>query len=176
VSLWLVGFPGVAVSIQPNPVAELAAKQLVNRHAERLAYDVVQRVFDAGDGKDDRRVGCAAIAPAAPQNLVQRTNFHRVLPDQARFEMQNRFFGRKARSRRASRVALTGSDDALVRINADEGPDAAAAVRFISPDHARLHIGNLHKKSPCPKQGTIDCDLIQMIVSRKTNPATNQFG
>ena len=57
IGLRVVGFAGMTVGVEPDLVAEFAAEELVDGHAQRLADDIVEGVLDAGQGEDERGVG-----------------------------------------------------------------------------------------------------------------------
>ncbi len=63
-----------------NEVAVLAAEQLPDRHAERLALDVVQRDVDCGDGGGEDAPALEILA--AVHLLPQRADIGRVAADQ----------------------------------------------------------------------------------------------
>ena len=75
------------VGVDANLVAELAAKQLVDRGVQRLAFEIPKRDLDAGQ-RCDQRAGKAAFEDAgAPQLLEKRIDRERVAADQFRAKL-----------------------------------------------------------------------------------------
>ena len=77
----------LAVGIDADLVAELAAQQFVDRDLERLALEVPQRDLDAGEGGDQRAGEAAFEDEAPPQLLEDRVDGERVAADQPRREL-----------------------------------------------------------------------------------------
>ena len=130
----------VTVSIQPKMVAKAAAQQLPDRKLQRLASEVKERVFDAGDGKDERGSRRAAVTSAAPQGLVKWRDVEWVLPKQTRSHPQDGFLDGEAGGHGCGGIAFAGAADALVGIDTHKGPDAAAAVWLRASDNTCLYI------------------------------------
>ena len=66
-------------SVHSHAVARRTAEQLIDRHPERLALDVPQRLIDAaGDRRLDRT---AAIKSSAMNRLPVMHYRHRILPE-----------------------------------------------------------------------------------------------
>src|SRR5690606_36557254 len=119
------------------------AEQLIDRDTERLARNVIERVLDAGDGKNDRGASGSAVTSAAPQHFIKRADVHRVLTNEARFEMQNGLLEGETRCSPGG-VAFACADDPLIGINAHKRPHAATTVRLVAANHTCLYICNLH--------------------------------
>ena len=132
----------LASSIRPGPigaagrreerdeVALLAAEQLVDRHAERLALDVVQRDVDGRDG--GRQHAAALEVVAAVHLLPERADGHRVRADQ---ELPEVLDGADDRLLAPGEAGLAPAVDALVGLDlddelvADADPDRVALDR-----------------------------------------------
>ena len=72
----------LAIGVDANLVAELAAEQFVDRRVQRLALEIPQRDLDAGQ-RGDQRAGEAAIEDeAAAQLLEDRVDREWIAPDQ----------------------------------------------------------------------------------------------
>ncbi len=143
IGLRVVGLAGVAVGIEADSVPELAAKQPVHGHAQRLPGDVVQRIVDARQGKDEWCIGRTGVAPEPAHRLIDRPHVEGVLADQPTLHEQDGMFETKPGAN-AGRVALAGADDPLVGIDAHKGPDAAPAVTLVASDDAGLYVGDFH--------------------------------
>ena len=158
-----VFFAEVAIGIETDLIAELAAEQLVDRHAQRLAHDVMQSVIDAGEGEDQRRVARAAITPSPAQLLIDEVDVEWVFADDQVAQSQDGGFGGEAGESGTARVALARAGDAFVGVDADEGPNAAAAIGFLPADDTSLHVGDFHFKSShifCPQSEDVGAILV----------------
>ena len=72
----------LAVAVDADLVAELAAQQLVDRHLQRLALQIPERDLDAGQ-RGDQRAGEAALEDeAAAQFLEDRVDGEGIAADQ----------------------------------------------------------------------------------------------
>ena len=96
--------------------ADLAAEQVVERHAERARAEVVQGAVDAG-------LGLAAAGQRAVEFLQDRLDGERVLAEHVRLEafelVRQRFEGR-AHMRRGVRISVAGVP--LVGADANDPP------------------------------------------------------
>ena len=72
----------LAVGIDPDPVAELAAQQLVDRHPQRLALQVPERDLDPGERGDQRAGEPALKHEPAPQVLEERVDGEGIASDE----------------------------------------------------------------------------------------------
>jgi hypothetical protein len=122
------------VGEERHVVALLAAEQLVDRHAERLALDVVQGDVDRRDrGRED----AAALEVVRPVHLLpQRADVHRVLADQELAEVPDR--GRDGLLA-AREPRLAPADDPLVGLDLDDQLVALADEGRTARDLADLH-------------------------------------
>ena len=100
-----------AVGVAEHAVADAAAEQLVDRHAERLAEDVPAGHLDRGD---HRAVDVAAVErDAVEQALGQRIDAARILADREVLQLVD--------------AGLGGADEAVQRALAD-AVDAGVGV------------------------------------------------
>ena len=132
-----------------DAVALLAAEQLVDRHAERLALDVVEGDVDGGD----RRLQHAAALEvlAAIHLLPERADLHRVAADEELAIVLDRAdHGLLA----AGQAALAPAVDALVGLDLDEQLVAGADPDRIGLDRGDLKLRQsstptFHTHPPC---------------------------
>ena len=76
------------VGIDAHAVARRAAEQLVNRHAQRLALDVPERLVDAAERAGENRA--AAIERMPIDGLPVMRYRPRVLADEVRLDFLDR--------------------------------------------------------------------------------------
>src|ERR1700709_1990035 len=100
------------MGIDANAVAHGAAEQLVNRNAERLAFDVPQGLIDAAQSAGED--GAATIERMAIDGLPVFSNRARILAHQVRF---NLFDGFGAGEGAAFGDGFAQADDAGVRMD-----------------------------------------------------------
>ncbi len=78
-------FSGVlGVSVDADSIAGGSAEQFVDRHAERLALDVPERLVDAAERAGQHRT--AAIKGVAVDRLPMMDHGARIFPDQIRLD------------------------------------------------------------------------------------------
>ena len=75
---------GMAVAIEADGVAELAAEQLIDRHAEHLAGQIPQGDLDAGHSGDGRAGHRAVEEAGAAHLLEEHVDVERVFADDVR--------------------------------------------------------------------------------------------
>src|SRR3954454_16325277 len=68
----LKAFAGMAIAIEADRVAKLAAKPLVDRHAERFPRQIPECDLDPGH-RGDRRSRHRAVEQASPAHLFEKT-------------------------------------------------------------------------------------------------------
>ena len=125
--------PGVAVAVEADAVAELAAEQLVDRHAERLAREVPEGDLDAGHRRD-RRAGHRAVEEAGAAHLLEEhIHVERVLADDVLLEGVDH-----RRAALAAVDALAVADHPLVRVDAHVGR-VAVPLHLCRADVRDLH-------------------------------------
>jgi hypothetical protein len=110
-------------AVDLDAVAHLAAEQLVDRHAERLALDVPERLVDAGDRTHQDRA--ASVEIAAVHRLPEVVDARRVLPDQLAGELLH---GCLDGARAAFDDRLAPAADAFVGLDLQEHPPRSDAV------------------------------------------------
>ena len=104
-------------AVDPHPLADRTAEQLVHGHAAHLAGNVPERLVDPGDGAREHRA--AAVEAALGQHLPVVLDRQRILADQQRSEFldSGTHGGRLALDHR-----LAPADDALVGLDPQEQP------------------------------------------------------
>ena len=103
--------------VDADPVAGRSAEQLVDRHAERLALDVPQRLVDAAEGAGQNRA--AAIERVPVNRLPVVRHAPRILAHQVRLNLLHRF---GAGERAAFGDGLAEADDPGVGVDLQEQP------------------------------------------------------
>ena len=104
-----------AVGVGENGVADLAAEQLPDRHAEVLAEDVPARDLDGGDGG---AMDVAAVERDAVEHpLREGADVLWILPDDEMLQLAHRRFGRLDET---VERALAEPDQAGVGVDVDE--------------------------------------------------------
>ena len=140
------------VRIADDLVADLAAQQIVDRHAQRLALDIPQRHVDGGNG---RGLNALSRKESAPVELLPDVlGVERALSDQQRFEvLQGADHGQFP----AGESRLTHAIDTLVRVDHEE-----EEVAMTAPDRKGFDIGDFHALSPVrtTKKRESDCMLV----------------
>src|SRR5262245_44198761 len=77
----------LAVGIDADLVAELAAEELVDRNAERLALEVPERDLDAGE-RGDQRTGEATLEHETATDLLEdRVDGEGIAADEPRRQL-----------------------------------------------------------------------------------------
>ena len=112
----------MAVGVQAHAVAELAAEQLINGHAQRLADQIKQRDVDARQRRDDVPRQRAVEDVAASDFLEEHVPVHRVFADEQRLHVVQ-----QQRDAAAAVNALANARDALIRLDLDERVPAVTA-------------------------------------------------
>ena len=129
-------FGGVAaiVRVADDLVAHLAAQQLVDRHAQRLALDVVERDVDGGHRRREDALRGEEAAPE--EHLPDVLDAERVLPDEDVLEVLDRAdHGQLA----PGDARLADAVDAFVGIDDDEQEVAVSGPHGITFDVGDLH-------------------------------------
>ena len=111
--------------VDRNAVAQLAAEQLIDRHAQRLALDVEQRVLDGGDGLADD--AAARLGRSGGEHGVDQLDLHRVHADHVGHQRLDH--ARQAGAAEAF-VVFRPADDAVGRheLEKREGPPSRVAL------------------------------------------------
>ena len=134
--------------VERQPVAVQAAKQLVHRHAQPFALDVIERDLDRGEDLHPLRDTSLANIPEAAADEVDPA---RVLADQLPPEDPDRLGEDRPG---VPVIALAPTDDALVGGDLDEQP-VAATDATVAGD--RLDRGDLHgRRSASERMGQDD--------------------
>ena len=107
----------VAVRVDADAVARRSAEQFVNRHAQRLALDVPQRLIDAAERAGQDRA--AAIERVAVDGLPVMHHAARIFADQVRLDLLDGF---GAGERAAFGDGLAQADDAGVGVDLQKQP------------------------------------------------------
>ena len=115
----------------------LAAEQLVDGHAERLALDVVERDVDGADRGGEHAAALEILA--AVHLLPERARAHRVAPDHELAKMLDRA-GHGALAPGKARFAP--AENPLIRLDLDD-----ELVAHADPDDQRMDGGYFHASS-----------------------------
>ena len=103
------------VRVEDHLVPHLAAQQIIDRHAQRLALDVPQGDVDGRDGGREDALGREEAAPE--EHLPDVFGSHRVLADEQRLEMLD---GADHRKLATGQPRLADARDALVGVDDDK--------------------------------------------------------
>ena len=132
----------IEVRVRAQPLAHLAAEQVIDRLAGRLADDVPQRHLDTAEDAHHRRVG-AELEAGAVDLAEHRLDAVRIHPDDAALhhvvDALDDHVGAERRD-----VALAVSDNPVVRDDLDEDEVVAALARGRVADNEGLPGGDLH--------------------------------
>jgi hypothetical protein len=129
--LWVGLLLGVTVAVDAHPVAVLAAQKLVSGHFDDFASEVVQCDVDTRDGRDGDALDGALAGHLLDEVFVEAVDVEWVLADEKRRHPLDEFGDAGAP------VGLAGTDDARVRVDADQRP------REVPVDHGTLDVGDL---------------------------------
>ena len=136
------------VLIDPNAIAHRAAEELPHRHAERLALDVPQGVFDTRNRAQYRRPRrkARAVVHQCPEMLDPQG----VLAGDPRRKVVDRRDGGQVRT---DRVRLADPMHPFIRRDLDEHKVATPHMC-----HKGLNAVNLHRISLHPNSPTVGAD------------------
>ncbi len=123
------------VRVAHHPIAHAPTQQVVDRHTQRLAADVPQRLVDGRDGRRENALG--GEEAAAEELLPDVLDALRGLPDEKRLEVLKRTHDGELAPGQAG---LAHARDALIRIDHDE-----EEVAVPTPDGKCLDIADLHR-------------------------------
>jgi hypothetical protein len=141
---------GAAVAVHANPVAELSAHQLVNRHIQGLAGEIPQGNFHRGQGRYVLAGLGTAEDSARPDSLPDALDVQRALADQGIPE-----------TRKNGWTAADRIDPFAVSVQALIGVDADMKAHEVGGLHVRdLQLGPLIRRAVIlhGRQKTLDAE------------------